>query len=154
EELGSYAQAMAWFTAEHPVLRAMICEAAHSGFDAYAWQLPATMGAYLSRTGRWDEWATVNRTALAAALRLGDQQAQARAHHCIGHALMHKGSRRSGQPHTEHALRLSKKIGDGSGQARTHSAIASALSEQRQYREALEHAQHALQLCQKGGDRV
>jgi DNA-binding SARP family transcriptional activator/tetratricopeptide (TPR) repeat protein len=154
EELGSYAQAMAWFTAEHPVLRAMICEAAHSGFHAHASQLPAAMESYLSRTGRWDEWATVNRTALAAARRLGDQQAQARAHYCIGHALYHKGSRRSGRPHIEYALRLLKKIGDGSGQARTHTAIASALGEQRRYGQALEHAECALHLCQKGGDRA
>jgi DNA-binding SARP family transcriptional activator/tetratricopeptide (TPR) repeat protein len=154
EELGSYAKAMAWFAAEHPVLRAMICQAAHCGFHAHASQLPATMGAYLSRTGRWDEWATVNRTALAAARRLGDQQAQARAHHCIGHALSHQGSHRSGDPHIEHALRLFEEIGDGPGQARTHTAIASALSEQRRYREALEHAQRALHMYQQGGDKA
>ena len=79
--------------------------------------LPASRhhGNYLCLTGRWDEFATANRSALAAARRLGDQQMQARAHRRLGHALAQMGSGHSGHTHLHQALRLFEAVGDDVG---------------------------------------
>jgi DNA-binding SARP family transcriptional activator len=154
EELSSRAQAMTWFTAEHHVLCSMVSKAASSRFDTHAWQLPATMWAYLSRNGRWHECLTLHRTALTAARRLGDLHAQARAHYGIGDALIKLGSCQSGRAHLQHALRLFNKLGDHAGRVRTHFGIAVAHEKQQQHRQALSHAQRGLDLCQAAGDRA
>ena len=70
-------QALAWFEAEHQVLLAALTLAAGSGFDTHAWQLPWAMTPFLQARGHWQEWAATQRTALAAATRLGDTAAQA-----------------------------------------------------------------------------
>ncbi len=145
---------MAWFKEEQHVLRSMISQAARAGLDTHATQLPATMAAYLSRNGRWHELAALQRTALAAGRRFGDQQAQAQAHYGIGDALIKLGSRQRGHAHLQHALRLLNQLGDHSCRARTHYAIAGALEKQQRHREALGHAQRALRLCRAVGDRV
>src|SRR5438094_233498 len=70
-------QALAWFEAEHQVLLAAVTLAAESGFDTHAWQLPWAMASFLQARGHWQERAATQRTALAAATRLGDIAAQA-----------------------------------------------------------------------------
>jgi len=154
ESLDTYARAMAWFAREHHVLRSVTSEAVRIGFDVHAVQLPDTMGAHLSRTGRWHEHADLQRTALAAACRLGDQHGQARAQWGIGNALIKLGSYPSAHAHLHHALDLFGQLGDNSGRARTHYAIAVALDKQQRHGEALSHAKRALRLCQAVGDRV
>ena len=72
-------QALAWFEAEHQTLLAVLAFAAGSGSDTHAWQLPWAMGPFLQARGHWQEWAATQRTALAAATRLGDLAAQAPA---------------------------------------------------------------------------
>jgi hypothetical protein len=69
--------ALAWFDAEHLVLLGAVGLAAESGFDRHAWQLPWAMTPFLRKRGHWQEWAATQRTALAAATRLGDIAGQA-----------------------------------------------------------------------------
>src|SRR5207248_3480468 len=65
-------QAMAWFTAEHPVLLAAIDHAAATGFDTHTWQLAWTLTTFLYRRGRWHDWVVTLRAAIATADRLAD----------------------------------------------------------------------------------
>src|SRR5258708_8719230 len=51
ESLDGHGQALAWFTAEHHVLLAVISQAAKAGFDVHAWQLPWAMVDYFSWQG-------------------------------------------------------------------------------------------------------
>jgi len=145
---------MAWFAQEHHVLRSMISEAVRTGFDSYAQHLPDEMAAYLSRNGRWQERADLQRTALDAARRLGDERGQARAHYGIGNALIKVGSYQSAHAHLQHALDIFDQLGYNSGRARTHYAIATAPEKQQRPGEALSHANRALRLCQAVGDRT
>ncbi|GAB3157975.1 hypothetical protein GCM10027290_60270 [Micromonospora sonneratiae] len=48
EHLTDPEQARAWFTVEHPVLLAIVAQAAGAGFDAHAWQLARVLGDLLS----------------------------------------------------------------------------------------------------------
>jgi tetratricopeptide (TPR) repeat protein len=146
EELCTVSQALAWFTAEHAVLLAAIGEAARTMSDIHAWLLPATMAAYLSRSGHWHEWAASQRAALAAARRLGDDFAQARCHRCLGYAYARLRDFSDARDHLRHALRLFTCLGDQIGQGHTHCAFAVLLGQQQQHRQALHHARRAKRL--------
>jgi hypothetical protein len=83
EHLASHGQALAWLDAEHRGLVAAVTLAASHGFDVHTWQLAFSLEVFFFRRGRWDDWAATQRTALAAACRLGDRYAQALAHRGI-----------------------------------------------------------------------
>ena len=76
--------ALAWFEAERPALLAAVRKAATMGFDTHAWQIPWSLASFLQFRGYWREMADTQRTALAAAERLGDLEGQARSHRCLG----------------------------------------------------------------------
>ena len=59
---------------------------AGGGFDTHTWQLGWTLAEFLDRRGHWHDLEAVGNAALAAARRLGDPMAEARAHRCLGHA--------------------------------------------------------------------
>jgi tetratricopeptide (TPR) repeat protein len=154
EELETPAHALAWFAAEQQVLHAVIAHAAATGADVYAWMLPAAVVSYLSRSGRWHEWAAVQQTALAAAQRLGDRRAQARVHHWLGYflALLRQGEQ--ARAHLEEAMRLCRGLGDVTGEALTHLNVAVLLDVEERHRESLVHACEALRLLEQTGNRL
>jgi hypothetical protein len=86
EHLAGYHQALGWFEAEYHVLLAAIALAAESGFSIHAWQIAWTMWDFLDRRGHWHEQLTIQRTALAATIRLGDPAGQAVARRLLAMA--------------------------------------------------------------------
>jgi transcriptional regulator with XRE-family HTH domain len=72
EDLTDRARSLAWFTAELPVLLAII-ERGAAGFDTHIWQLAWALTDFLPRRGLWQDWAATQRAALDAAQRLGDR---------------------------------------------------------------------------------
>jgi hypothetical protein len=86
ESLGDLEQALAWLTAERPVLLAMIQLAVSTGFGTHAWQLAWCITAYLNRRGHWPALASAQRTALHAARQQDDLGGQARSHLGLGFA--------------------------------------------------------------------
>jgi hypothetical protein len=80
EHFAGYAEALAWFGAEHHVLLAVIAMAAGTGFGTCAWQIPWTLTDFFDRRGHWHDWAATQHTALAAAQGSGDKTGQAYAH--------------------------------------------------------------------------
>jgi tetratricopeptide (TPR) repeat protein len=113
----NYEQALAWFTIEHPVLMAVIDQAAAYGFDTHARQLPAVLGTFLYRQGHWHDYLTAQQTALAAAGRLGDRGAQASTSHALGYAYTHLGHNADAVARLQHALSLYEELGDRDGQS-------------------------------------
>ena len=61
------------------MLLALIAYADANGFDSHAWQISWTLGPFLNRRGRWQDYTATQQTALAAASRLGDTLALAQA---------------------------------------------------------------------------
>ncbi|MBP2329575.1 DNA-binding SARP family transcriptional activator/Flp pilus assembly protein TadD [Kibdelosporangium banguiense] len=147
-------QAWEWFTAEHATLLAAIDQAARTGFDIHAWQLPWTLYLFLDRQGYWRDVCGTWQTALAAAHRLGDRAAQARAHRVLGQAYAWSGLHDDALPHHQRALALHCELDDRLGQARTHHSLGWAYERQGHYAEALPHAQHALDLFRATGHRA
>jgi DNA-binding SARP family transcriptional activator/tetratricopeptide (TPR) repeat protein len=154
EDIFDGGHALTWFEAEHQVLLAVISDAAAAGFDVHAWQLPWALAEYFSRRGHWQDEITTQRIALAAARRLGDLAAQARAHQGLGCAQSTSSAGRAGHAHLARALSLYRKLGDELGQSWIHLCLAIAFDFQRRPDKALGHARQVLTLARAGGHAV
>jgi DNA-binding SARP family transcriptional activator/tetratricopeptide (TPR) repeat protein len=154
ERLGGRDQAMAWFTAEHPVLLAAIDQAAANGFPRHTCQLAWALFVVLHRRGRWRERATTQHAALEAARRLGDRGAQARSHRYLGSAYADLGRFDDAHLHLRCALELSDDLGDPVGAAWTHDYRGLVYEQQGRDAEALGSARRALDLFEAAGDRI
>jgi DNA-binding SARP family transcriptional activator/Tfp pilus assembly protein PilF len=146
-----YRQAWAWLDAEYPVLIGVIAVAFDAGFDAHAWQLPWMLAEFQDRRGRRQDWAACQRTALAAATRLADPQAQGRAHRDLGYAYARLGAFCDADTHLRHAFDLYRRLGDHAGLARAHYARARLFEFQDDQERALGEAQRALRSYQTAG---
>jgi len=153
-QAAGYWQAMAWFEAEHQVLLAAVALAAGSGFDAHAWQLPWAMVSFLRARGHWQENAAAQRTALAAATRLGDIAAQALSGRLLANACTDLGDHDQAVGHFASSLTLCQRLGDRLGQAKIQQSLGFAAERQGRYDDALGHTEQALRLFQAIGDKA
>jgi DNA-binding SARP family transcriptional activator/Tfp pilus assembly protein PilF len=152
EEIADYQQALAWFTAEHPVLLAAIARTP-AGFGAYTWRLASALTTFLDRRGYWQELKAAQSTALAAARRQGDQVGQATA--CRGLGLAYRGLKQFDDARTHYllALDLFRELGHHTGLAQTHVNLAWLAGAQGRHGEALEHSRQSLRQYQAADSR-
>ena len=145
-EVIAHEDELGWFEAEHKIMLRLTGQAATSGFGAYPWQLSWVMTHFLDRRGYWQDWATAQRTALAAATRLADRAGQARARHSLGQACIRLRDYDGGRAHLRRALELYAQLGDRDGQAHVHICCCVASDQQQQNAETLAGARQALDL--------
>ena len=153
-QLADYQQAMAWFGQEHHVLLAAATLAAVSGFDAHAWQLPWAMAPYLQRRGHHQDWVAAQRTALAAATRLGDTTAQAISSRLLATACTYLGDYDQAADYSATSLELYRRLGNRLGEAKIHQSLGVLAERRGRYAEALGHAEQCLRLAQAIGDKA
>ncbi len=153
ERIAGYEQAMAWFEAEQRVLLAVVDQAARDGFDTHAWQLALTLTTFFDRHGYSRSYPRSQRTALAAAQRLGDREAQALVHRSLGHVSVQLGAYSDALRHYEQALELYRQLGDRAGQGRILIGLGFTHERQGQYSEALAYCAAALDVYTALGDR-
>jgi DNA-binding SARP family transcriptional activator/Tfp pilus assembly protein PilF len=149
ELLTGFEQAMAWFTAEHAVLLSVIDYSTKAEFDAHTWQLAWCCADFFNLQGHWHDQITTDQAAVAAAHRLTDLDAEARAHRFLAHGLMRVGRFDDAQTHLRHALELHRQAGDLAGEAHAHHTFATMLAGQTRHTDALDHATQALDLYQR-----
>jgi tetratricopeptide (TPR) repeat protein len=149
-----YPQAMAWFEAEHQVLLAAVTLAAGSGFDLHAWQLPWAMVDFLQPRGHYQEWAATQRTALAAATRLGDTAAQALSGRLLAMACSELGDHDQARGHYASSLTLYQRLGNHLGEAKVHHNLGVLAERQGRYADALGHGEQALHRYQAIGHKA
>jgi DNA-binding SARP family transcriptional activator/tetratricopeptide (TPR) repeat protein len=154
ERLADVEQALAWFAAEEPVLVATVQRAADAGFDTHAWQLAWAVADFLEQRGHWHYRASVDRTALDCARRLGDRPGQAYAHRRLASAYSGLSRHDEAQAHAAQALDLYAELGDRAGLARTHHALSWIHDRLRRPDLALGHAEQSLDLYRAVGDRA
>jgi len=147
-------QALAWFEAEHHVLLATVVLAAGSGFDIHAWQLPWAMTGFLQIRGHWQEWAATQRTALAAATRLGNTAAQALCGRLLGAACTDLGDYDQALGYYASSLTLYQRLGNRLGEAKIQHSLGVLAERQGRYTDALGHVEQALHLYQAIGDKA
>lgn len=154
ERFGDHRHALAWFTAEHPVLLAAVNHAATAGFDRHAWQLAWTLVTFLHRQGHWHDSAATSRAAVAASQRLADPRAQALAHRELARADVQLGRFDDAETQLSRALDLYTRQSDRTGQAHIH-RIFGHLSERRGHLEqALNHTRRAYGLFRDAGHQI
>jgi len=154
ERLTNHQQALAWFEAEHRVLLSAVSLAADTGLDTCAWQLPWAMTSFLDWRGHWHEWAAVERTALAAAIRLGDKTAEAMARRGTAAVCARLGDHEQARIHLAECLGLYRQLGDRAGEARVQQDLSGEAEQQGLYADALGHAERALALFRATADRA
>ena len=152
--LADHRQVLGWFEAEHHVLLAAAAVAAETGFDRHAWQLPWIIWDYLDNQGHWQELAAIERSALDAAVRLGDVGGQAAAHRALAGAYNQFARYDLARSHLAESLKLYRRAGDQAGQADAHLTLGWMLACQERYADALGHCEQALGLLQEIGDQA
>lgn len=153
DDLVSHEQAMAWFTAEHAGLLAAVRRADDDGFDLHAARMPALLGTFLDRRGRWDEWAASQTIAVRAAERLGDLRQQAMSCRERGRALVRLGRYDEAGVDLRRALGLFDGLGDLDRLADTQMDLA-WLGDLHHHSDGLPLVRKALALYQRSGNRV
>ena len=151
EQIADRQRALEWFEAEQHVLLASIESAARDAFDLHAWQLPWTVATFLSWQGHWQKLELTQRTALAAARRLGDQTAQALAHHYLGQAQFRLGTPEAARSHQNQALRLGRQLGSSIIQARALIELARSFDREGRRGDALTHVKQSLPYFRAAG---
>jgi tetratricopeptide (TPR) repeat protein len=154
EQPADHWQALAWFQQEHQVLLSAITLAAESGFDSHAWQLPRALASFLQHLGRWQEWAAIQCTALAAATRLGDTAAQALSGRLLAMACSVLGDHDRARSHYASSLTLYQQLGNRRGEAKVRQLLGVQAHRQGRFADALGQAEQALRLYQAMGDKA
>jgi tetratricopeptide (TPR) repeat protein/transcriptional regulator with XRE-family HTH domain len=151
EQPADHRQALTWFEAEHQVLLAAVTLADSSRFDSHAWQLPWAIMPFLANRGHYQQWAATQRTALAAATRVGDAAGQAVSSCLLASACDDLHDYDQALEHYADSLKLYQLLGNCLGQANVHQNLGLLAERQGRYTDALAHAQQALGLYQAIG---
>ena len=154
EPLADRPQALAWFTAEHQVLLALVTLAAGAGFDAHAWQIPWAVAGFLDWRGYWHQRAAVLRAAVAAADRLADPAGQAESRGLLASSCMGLGEYAEAHALLASCLEHYEQTGDRAGQARIQQSSCSACQREGLPQAALGHAGQALSLFRAIGHQA
>ncbi|MEU1181134.1 BTAD domain-containing putative transcriptional regulator [Streptomyces sp. NPDC005820] len=157
EPLADDHRALAWLTAEHAVLLAVVATAAASGRPArerLACQLAWSLEPFFDRRGHWHDALTAQRTALDTARRLADPVLLARGLRGLARIEGRLGLHTRAVPRLEQALDLFTELGDDTGRAHTHRSLGWECDQRGDLPGALHHNQLALALFRALGDRA
>ncbi|MFF1444326.1 BTAD domain-containing putative transcriptional regulator [Streptomyces sp. NPDC058295] len=157
EPLADDDRALAWLTAEHAVLLAVVETAAASGQpvqERLACQLAWSLEPFFDRRGHWHDGLAVQRTALDAARRLADPALEARGLRGLARVEGRLGLHSRAVPRLERALELFTELGDDTGRAHTHRSLGWECDQQGDLPGALRHNRFALGLFRALGDRA
>jgi tetratricopeptide (TPR) repeat protein len=152
QRLTDQQQALAWFSAERGVLRAAVHLAADTGFDVHVWRLAAVSVPFLFRQGYWDQEIETQLAAVAAADRLADRLAKARAQSNLANAYIRQGRFDDARTLYRHSLDIATEVGALPGQAILHANLSHLSRVQGHHAEALDHAQQAANLFEAADD--
>ncbi|GGR29431.1 AfsR/SARP family transcriptional regulator [Streptomyces aurantiogriseus] len=154
EPLADDDQALAWLTAEHAVLLAVVDTAAAGVQERLACHLAWSLEPFFDRRGHWHDGLAVQRVALDAARRLADPVLEARGLRGLGRIEGRLGLHGDAVPRLERALALFTELGDDAGRAHTHRSLGWERDQQGDLPGALRHNQLALDLFRALGDRA
>ncbi len=153
DNIADYEQALAWFTAESPVILATVTQAP-DGFGAHTWQLASALTCYLHLRGHWQDQKAAHVAGLAAARRLDNRVGQATAYRGLGLACAGLKQFDDARTHCLRALDLFQEAGHHTGQAQVHLNLAWLAGVQGRIDEGLHHSRQSLRHYQAAGRRA
>ena len=112
------------------------------------------MAPFLHRAGTGRSWAATQRTALAAATRLGDTAGQAISSRLLATACATWATTIRPVGHYASSLELYQRLGNRLGEANVHQNLGLLAERQGRYADALGHAEQALRLFQAIGHKA
>jgi DNA-binding SARP family transcriptional activator len=127
EQLPDHAHLLAWLRAEHQVLLQAIKRAADRGFETEAWQISFFLGSSAYWQGKWTDWESAGRIALAAAERAGDHVGRGWACCSMGYRHWMLGDYGEAKAWFRRALEQFQEAGDLAGQSLAHTGITGTL---------------------------
>ncbi|WP_428953493.1 BTAD domain-containing putative transcriptional regulator [Streptomyces sp. cg35] len=146
------ASALGWFAAQRENLAAAAGAALAAGLDDRAWRLVVLQWPSIVGYVR-DDWLPLLAQGLAAAVRLGDPDAEARVRALYGWVLTEEGRLAQALDHLERAPALAARAGDPSSEATALVNLAAALDRAgAPGPEALAHLTRAAELARAAGD--
>jgi DNA-binding SARP family transcriptional activator len=146
EAIDDREQALAWFARERGNLVAAVEQADAADLAGHAWRLAATIGIFVERQGRWDDWIDALSTALSTAERSRDAVGQAHAHSGLGLARSRMRQYDGAYEHLGRALALFETLDDGRGLAFTHLRMSAVCDGLGRPGDSLVHARRAYDL--------
>jgi DNA-binding SARP family transcriptional activator/tetratricopeptide (TPR) repeat protein len=146
--------ALRWLDAERANLLAAVRQAATTPDvpPEIACQLADALYAYFSIRPHWDEWAEVNRTALAVARRLGDRRAEAQATHALGFIAFLRGRFDEAKTRYVTSLAICRALGDRAGVAARMAGLADVHRLMGGTEQAVAHYEESLAICRQLDD--
>ncbi|MFE0455866.1 BTAD domain-containing putative transcriptional regulator [Streptomyces sp. NPDC058914] len=154
EPLADDHRALAWLSAEHAALLAVVESAAARGHERLACHLAWSLEPFFDRRGHWHDGLAVQRTALEAARRLADPVMEARGLRGLARIEGRLGLHGAAVPRLHEALALFTELGDDTGRANTHRSLGWEHEQRGDLPGALHHNQLALHLFRTLGDRA
>lgn len=144
-------QAMNWLRTERHVLRAVVEQAAATGYEDHAWRTAVGLDLYFDRLGFWHDLMEINSAALRAARAIGDRTGEAHALRGLG--FFHTRFAHSAEARRDlgRALELFRAEGDAFGEARTRRCLAYQANGEGRFAVALDHYAHARELYRGEG---
>ena len=151
--LSSTRQALEVFQAERPSLLAVLNLAVERGWDFQALDLSGSMFTSLLTLRYLNDLAAVGETALAAAQRLGDGEAEGWALSDLGEAYRELRRFEKSIATSQRALTILRERGDRRGEAQVLANLGKAYRQVRRFEEAIASDQQALPLWREVSDR-
>ncbi|WP_042000011.1 tetratricopeptide repeat protein [Streptomyces sp. AcH 505] len=146
QSLLSEADAVAWFKAELPCLRASQELALERGWHAPVWRLAWALHTYQWREGYVGEQAVAWTLALTAAQHAGEVDIQIRAHRALADLASRAGSYDDALTHLRQGLAIAEEHHDDVGRGHLHHTFAWLCEQRGEPESALDHAIEALKL--------
>jgi DNA-binding SARP family transcriptional activator len=145
--------ACAWLRAERANLAACLQYAIQGAMDARTVALSVGLTSLLRTDGPWPQAKAAQTAAAAAARRLGDRRAQARALTELGDLCRLTGDYPGADRSLQTALELWREAGDKPGQARALTELGTVRRVSGDYQAADRSLQTALELWREAGDK-
>jgi transcriptional regulator with XRE-family HTH domain/tetratricopeptide (TPR) repeat protein len=153
EELDDDRRALAWFAGERPVLLAALGFGHEHGLYRHTWLLAWSLVGYMERRGGWPEFLAAENAGLAAARRLGDPDAEGRAHRYVASAHAYLDQLEEARAHLLRGRDISARSGNRTEQAQAYLQLARIDEMQGAYADGMAHAGQALALFDELGHR-
>ncbi|HEV7653055.1 MAG TPA: tetratricopeptide repeat protein [Actinophytocola sp.] len=152
--VNGYDAAIAWFTAEHLTLEALVGFAAEHGLADCAWRLAWASTTFLRRTGRWSERVAILRIALAAVRASGDCVGEAVTSRHLATALARLGQFEEAIDLLDRSAEIYRARHDSGGAFKNHLAYTRVFDARRDHHDAFNHARTAWELIRDSDDEL